>query len=117
MTAIPLLTLVIILLCIAIGGESDLFGEHDSFLEDDAPRLSAFDALPHPTWPESNGLSYPKLKKILLETPDADKAREWSKYYTAGPHLCGKNLSQAEWTRDKWAGFGVPQVDIVTYEM
>jgi N-acetylated-alpha-linked acidic dipeptidase len=62
-------------------------------------------------------LSYASLKKLLLHTPDAEKAREWSKYYTAGPHLCGKNQSQAEWTKDKWAEFGVPQTDIVSYEM
>lgn len=73
--------------------------------------------LPHPSWPESNGLSYDELKEILLETPDPGKAREWSKYYTAGPHLCGKNLSQAQWTRDKWTEFGIPHTEIVSYDM
>ena len=53
----------------------------------------------------------------MLETPDPQKAREWSKYYTAGPHLCGKNLSQAEWTRDKWTEFGIPHADIVSYDV
>ena len=62
-------------------------------------------------------MSYGKLKEILSETPDPDKAREWSKYYTAGAHLCGKNLSQAEWTRDKWAEFGITHTEIVSYDM
>lgn len=53
---------------------------------------------------------------MLLETPKPDKAREWQQYYTAGPHLAGKNLSQAEWTRDKWVEFGVMS-GIVDYEI
>lgn len=40
-------------------------------------------------------LSHEKLKKILLETPSAQHAREWSRYYASGPHLAGKNFSQA----------------------
>jgi N-acetylated-alpha-linked acidic dipeptidase len=63
--------------------------------------------LPHPSWPQGDGLSYSELKEILLETPSADEAREWSQYYTAGPHLAGKNLSQAEWTRERWEDWGV----------
>lgn len=39
-------------------------------------------------------LTYDELKTILLDTPDAGKAREWSQYYTAGAHLAGKNFSQ-----------------------
>ena len=114
LTAVPLLTLLIILFCIAIGGESDLFGEHESVVR----IIESLDLpLPHSAWPESDGLSYQSLKKILSETPDPEKARGWSKYYTAGPHLCGKNLSQAEWTKEKWLDFGIPQVDIVSYEM
>lgn len=41
-------------------------------------------------------LSHDELKSILLETPDADKAREWSKYYASGAHLAGKNFSQVK---------------------
>ena len=52
---------------------------------------------------------------MLLETPKPEKAREWAQYYTAGPHLAGKNLSQAEWTRDRWMEFGV-QSGIVDYD-
>ncbi len=53
---------------------------------------------------------------MLLETPKPDKAREWQQYYTAGPHLAGKNLSQAEWTRDRWVEFGVKS-SIVDYDV
>lgn len=120
MATIPLITLVIIFVIIGIGGESDVFGDHGS----DGPDGSDLDAfanvqryLPHSSWPETDGLSYDELRKILSETPDPERAREWSKYYTAGPHLCGKNLSQAEWTRDKWTEFGIPQADIVSYDV
>ena len=63
------------------------------------------------------GLSYKELTEVLLETPKPEKAREWQQFYTAGPHLAGKNLSQAEWTRDRWEEFGVGSgiVDYDTY--
>ena len=72
---------------------------------------------PHESWPESAGVSFEDLQGILLETPSGVKARDWSKYYTAGPHLAGKNLSQALWTRELWQRFGVPQTEIATYEI
>ena len=72
-----------------------------------APALSS--------WPESSGLRYEDLQKVLLETPKEEKAREWSKYYTSGPHLAGRNLSQALWTRERWSEFGVKS-QIVDYE-
>lgn len=53
---------------------------------------------------------------MLLDTPKPEKAREWQQYYTAGPHLAGKNLSQAEWTRDRWVEFGV-ESGIVDYDI
>ncbi|KAI1748357.1 hypothetical protein F4782DRAFT_542883 [Xylaria castorea] len=70
----------------------------------------------HP-WPGhgSKHLSYEKLQALLLDTPSAEKASEWSKYYTSGPHLAGQNLSQAEWTRDRWEEWGVKS-DIVAYD-
>ena len=108
----PILTLAIIFLVIAITGSSDVFGEHGS-----NSFYAVSSSLPHAKWPLSDGLNYKELKQILQETPDPAKAREWSKYYTAGPHLCGKNLSQAEWTRDLWSSFGVPQAEIVSYDM
>ena len=62
------------------------------------------------------GLSYKELTKVLQNTPKPEKAREWQQYYTAGPHLAGKNLSQAEWTRDRWVEFGV-ESSIVDYDI
>ncbi|KAJ4351892.1 uncharacterized protein N0V89_007236 [Didymosphaeria variabile] len=67
-------------------------------------------------WPNSRGLDYEDLVDILMETPDSEKAREYSSYYTSGPHLAGKNLSQAIWTKDKWEEFGVPSL-IVDYDV
>ena len=72
---------------------------------------------PHKAWPRSNGLAYKDLQDVLLETPDEGKAREWSEYYTAGPHLAGKNLSQAVWTKEKWQEFGVKDVEVVAYDV
>ncbi|MCJ1454392.1 hypothetical protein MMC28_004745 [Mycoblastus sanguinarius] len=71
---------------------------------------------PHKAWPLSEGLEYDELQKVLLETPREERAREWSQYYTAGPHLAGKNLSQAVWTREKWESWGVKS-DIVDYDI
>ena len=53
---------------------------------------------------------------MLIDTPKEEKAREWSQYYTAGPHLAGKNLSQAVWTRERWQEFGV-EASIVDYDV
>jgi N-acetylated-alpha-linked acidic dipeptidase len=77
----------------------------------------ATSGLPHSAWPQSEGVAYDELKELLLDTPDAAKAREWSLYYTAGPHLAGKNLSQAEWTKDKWVEFGVHSAEVVSYDV
>lgn len=69
------------------------------------------------SWPHSTGLDYTDLQEILRKTPDAEKAREWSRYYTSGPHLAGKNLSQAIWTKEKWIEFGVENSLIVDYDI
>ncbi|KND91146.1 Vacuolar protein sorting-associated protein 70 [Tolypocladium ophioglossoides CBS 100239] len=60
--------------------------------------------------------SHEKLRSILLDTPTAENAKEWSRYYTSGPHLAGKNYSQAEWTMDKWQHWGV-EASIVAYDV
>ncbi|KIV96080.1 hypothetical protein PV10_03660 [Exophiala mesophila] len=74
-------------------------------------------AAPFPkSWPHTAGISYHDLEQILLQTPNPDRARSWSQYYTAGPHLAGKNLSQAIWTRDRWQEFGL-EADIVAYDV
>jgi len=67
--------------------------------------------IPHP----DNQVSYEELQKILLETPKEEKAQEWSRYYTAGPHLAGKNYSQVTWTQERWTEFGI-QADIIAYD-
>ncbi|KAH7120873.1 hypothetical protein B0J11DRAFT_439156 [Dendryphion nanum] len=69
------------------------------------------------SWPRSTGLEYKDLQDILLTTPDPLKARQWSQYYTSGPHLAGKNLSQAIWTKEKWQEFGVENSLIVDYDI
>ena len=73
-------------------------------------------ALPNPSWPRTNGISKDDLTSILLSTPDENKARAWSKYYASGPHLAGKNLSQALWTKDRWQEWGVKS-DIIAYDV
>ncbi|GMG32306.1 unnamed protein product [Aspergillus oryzae] len=72
---------------------------------------------PHKAWPQGHGLKYEELQAILQTTPSAEKAREWSSYYTAGPHLAGKNLSQAIWTQERWQEFGIHDTDIVAYDV
>ncbi|KAK8075107.1 PA domain-containing protein [Apiospora hydei] len=105
--------------CTIILGAS-LIGLFTTFLftvvfapHDEAPPHSS----PHPPGHRHHmkGLSFDQLKEILLETPSGEKASEWSKYYTAGPHLAGRNLSQAEWTRDRWNEWGVKS-EIVAYD-
>ncbi|KAI1620427.1 glutamate carboxypeptidase II [Exophiala viscosa] len=68
------------------------------------------------SWPQSTGITFTELQELLLSTPDEDKVRSWSEYYTAGPHLAGKNLSQAIWTRERWEEFGVKS-EIVAYDV
>jgi N-acetylated-alpha-linked acidic dipeptidase len=79
--------------------------------------LPGANPFPYPSWPNSPGLTYEQLQAVLQSTPSAAKAREWSSYYTAGPHLAGKNLSQALWTREKWQEFGVVHTEIVAYDV
>lgn len=66
---------------------------------------------------KTSGLSYEELTTILKSTPNRERAREWSSYYTGGPHLAGKNLSQAIWTKEKWQEFGVQNSLIVDYDI
>ncbi|KAI8932444.1 hypothetical protein NX059_010630 [Plenodomus lindquistii] len=67
-------------------------------------------------WMERTEVGYEELQRILLSTPDAEQAKEWSRYYTSGPHLAGKNLSQALWTKQRWDEFGVAST-IVDYDV
>ncbi|KAK3336633.1 hypothetical protein B0T19DRAFT_349052 [Cercophora scortea] len=61
-------------------------------------------------------VSYDQLRQILIDTPSSALAEEWSRYYTAGPHLTGKNYSQALWTKERWEEFGVKS-DIISYDV
>lgn len=63
-----------------------------------------------------NKLSFEQLRQILLDTPSSQKAEDWSRYYTAGPHLAGKNYTQALWTKNKWEEFGIKS-EIVSYDV
>lgn len=67
-------------------------------------------------WLGKTSLEFEELQSILLNTPDAVQAREWSQYYTSGPHLAGKNLSQALWTMERWQEFGIAS-SIVDYDV
>jgi N-acetylated-alpha-linked acidic dipeptidase len=67
-------------------------------------------------WLSRTGLDYDELTTILLGTPDAERARASSRYYTSGPHLAGKNLSQALWTKEQWESYGI-QSTIVDYDV
>ncbi|CAG8980756.1 hypothetical protein HYALB_00011334 [Hymenoscyphus albidus] len=71
---------------------------------------------PPPLEHTPNALSFEELQSILIETPKEEKAQEWSKYYTSGPHLAGKNYSQVLWTQERWQEFGI-QADIATYDV
>ena len=73
-------------------------------------------SLPNKAWPGSDGMKYKELQNILQNTPNEVEVKKWSEYYTAGPHLAGKNLSQAIWTRDRWTDFGL-QSSIVAYDI
>jgi N-acetylated-alpha-linked acidic dipeptidase len=67
-------------------------------------------------WSQKTSSAFEDLETTLLETPNAEKAKEWSQYYTGGPHLAGKNLSQALWTRERWQEWGVEST-IVDYDV
>ncbi|KAL3425327.1 PA domain-containing protein [Phlyctema vagabunda] len=75
-----------------------------------------FPERPPPSDDRRSSISYSELQTILLETPEAEKAQEWSKYYTSGPHLAGKNYSQVLWTQEKWQEFGI-EASIAAYDV
>jgi N-acetylated-alpha-linked acidic dipeptidase len=70
---------------------------------------------PFPPPKHESALSFSELQDILISTPKEEKAQEWSKYYTSGPHLAGKNYSQALWTQERWEEFGI-KAEIVAYD-
>lgn len=62
-------------------------------------------------------LTYDRLQEIFLSTPNADKAREWSSYYTAESHLPGQGYEQAVWTKERWDQFGLPENNIAAHDV
>jgi N-acetylated-alpha-linked acidic dipeptidase len=66
--------------------------------------------------PHASPLSFEELQAILISTPNGKKAEEWSRYYTAGPHLAGKNYSQVTWTQERWEEFGI-KAEVVAYDV
>lgn len=110
LTAALIVTTILFLLPVQWSRSRENGGVFAEFL----PWASPF---PHRSWPLSQGLSYKELQEVLLTTPKEDKAKQWSRYYTAGPHLAGKNLSQAIWTRDKWQEFGIQHARLVSYDV
>ncbi|KAI9781310.1 MAG: hypothetical protein M1839_006103 [Geoglossum umbratile] len=72
---------------------------------------------PHRDWPQSYALPYNELQDILMSSPEEERIKEWSRYYTSGPHLAGKNFSQALWTKSKWQEFGIADTSIVSYDV
>lgn len=68
--------------------------------------VASFTFLPRPSsWPGCghgrSKIDYEQLRQLLLDTPSSEKAEEWQRYYTAGPHLAGKNYSQVPWSSSR----------------
>ena len=53
---------------------------------------------------------------ILTQSFNNNTISDWSYYYTHGLHVAGTNKSMAQWTADKWSGFGVPS-HLVSYNV
>lgn len=102
-----LIAAVLILNFVPLDDESESLSRQSTYL---------FKGIPH-GWPSSRGLDYDDLVTILRETPNREIARQWSRYYTSGPHLAGKNLSQALWTKEKWMEFGIDNSLIIDYDV
>jgi len=71
--------------------------------------------LPHRNWPhQEHPIEY--WEHIVTSYPKADRAKEWSRYYTSGPHLGGKNYTQAKWTKDRLEELGI-DTNIESYDI
>ncbi|KAI9697139.1 MAG: hypothetical protein M1820_007874 [Bogoriella megaspora] len=116
LTIVPIIVITTILVLFFLGiGADDVFG--------DRPPKRPQQPYPPPSLTSKGVLgsdskvSYAELQEILLETPNEDKVREWSQYYTAGPHLAGQNISQAIWTKERWQEFGIENSQLVAYDV
>ncbi|KAI9845555.1 MAG: hypothetical protein M1837_004652 [Sclerophora amabilis] len=114
LTTTLLAVLILFLIPVAFYPSPHWIDREGSHLLSYAPWASPF---PHKSWPQSEGLPFDELQELLLSTPSEDKARQWSSYYTSGPHLAGKNLSQAIWTMDRWRDMGIADSKIVDYDI
>lgn len=69
--------------------------------------ISGRDGQDRQTWPGRNQVDQDELRQILRDVPSSESAMQWSRYYTSGPHLAGKNYSQALSTKQKWEEWGI----------
>jgi len=61
-------------------------------------------------------ISEDEAEHIILNSPSPGYIRNQSQLYTSGPHLAGKNITQATYTRDLWNSYGI-QTEIEEYEV
>jgi N-acetylated-alpha-linked acidic dipeptidase len=60
--------------------------------------------------------SHSEAEKVILNSPSPEYIRNQSYLYTSGPHLAGKNATQATYTRDLWQSYGI-ESEIEEYEV
>src|SRR5579862_4626392 len=63
-----------------------------------------------------NRLSEDEAEQIMLSSPSPGFIRNQSNIYTSGPHIAGKNKTQATYTRDLWQSYGI-MTEIEEYEV
>lgn len=58
-----------------------------------------------------------EAEQMMLDLPSAKRLRSYLKNYTSEPHVAGTKADkrQAEWTREKFTEFGIPNAKIETY--
>lgn len=57
-----------------------------------------------------------QLERTLLKSVKAENIREWSKKYTATPHLAGTNYELVQFTADKFEEYGIKS-EIASYDI
>jgi len=57
-----------------------------------------------------------EAEHIILNSPSPGYIRNQSRLYTSVPHLAGKNIAQAIYTRDLWESYGI-HAEIEEYEV
>ncbi|KAJ5552950.1 PA domain-containing protein, partial [Penicillium frequentans] len=57
------------------------------------------------------------LIQLLLSVPSMQFIRESSAYYTSKPHFSGQGLDQAQWTQEKWEGYGISDSRLFSYNV